>query len=1291
MFTPLPRNFKKVLDRNLKKIVIDNEYRTKVEKSIREFLDSMNNTVLNNQTEGNIKIPITRFLETFFYNNHINSNSYKGLIESDLVIKENKKSDSNTNVIIELKRTENKELITREDINRKSFHELVLYYLYERIVNGNQFVTKGIITDGYEWFLFDSNELYNKFYDNKKVNKFFCDWISKKTDSPKTNIIYEFLSSFLNDIDDTIKFDYFDLRTIKNENIDDFIRYFSPVNILKENYTNDSNVLNGDFYFELLYILGLEEQKKDGRKIIHRCTDKQLGSIIENTIHKIESEDLVSNINLKDLYQFGDNSNDRLFNLSLELVVTWINRILFLKLLESQLIKFNPTRNKKFLNNDLIPEYDVLNNLFFDVLSERPQSRRESYNKFNFIPYLNSSLFETTDLERKIMRISNLDNSERIKVYKKTILKDSNGKRLSNTSLRPLEYLLRFLDSFNFGSNKDDLQKKILINSSVLGLIFEKINGYKDGSVYTPSLITTYLSDYTIRNKVIDLFNEKFQIDCKNLDELYNVIHKVSTIQKSNEIIDNIKICDPSVGSGHFLVSCLNSIIKLKSDLGILLDENQRVLSNVHINCVNDELVTLDEYGEEIQYFLNDDGKPKITLQNIQKTIFGEKKKIIENCLFGVDINRNSVKICRLRLWIELLKSSYYTDNSNFSELETLPNIDINIKDGNSLLSRYSINEDLNEIFKKDKNSIVNYKRLVYEYKNTNDKSLKKNHLEPSILKIRENIEETIEKSTKLELSKVKGQISNINIKFKNLETFGEKVDPKEIVKLKSKEKDLQKIELKIREVKENIKYKSSFEWRYEFSEILNEEGIFQGFDILIGNPPYIKENDDKKIFDGLRDLPCYQGKMDIWYLFGCLGLELLKPDGYLSFISTNNWTTNQGGRNFRNRICTHSKIIQLIDFGSVMVFDDVSIQTMIMVFKKNSTDDNYPIDFRRISKSTKESNQIIDILNKVPSEGIEIFSPNFVREHNIDKLLSFNDTENNTTLNRIVDISNFRILDNEIVQGIVPNPDYVNSRNVKNFSKSDLKERNINIGDGVFVVENNLFQNLDESEMKYLKPLYEPTDIDRFYLGESKGKIIYITKNNFNQDCPTLLDHLSRYKEIMFKRRENQNGRLDYYHLHWSRDESYFKTGSKILSVRKCKYPTFVYTEKETYVMMSMNVIRTERINNKYLTGILNSNVIEYFFKRRGKLQGENYQIDSEPILETPIVLTNQILQDEIVRIVDDIIDRKNNNVDTEELESKLNKIVYQIYSLNENDIYLIETTLKGNLSLKDTLETIV
>ena len=219
------------------------------------------------------------------------------------------------------------------------------------------------------------------------------------------------------------------------------------------------------------------------------------------------------------------------------------------------------------------------------------------------------------------------------------------------------------------------------------------------------------------------------------------MIPKHISRKKANEIVNSLKICDPAVGSGHFLVSALNEIIAIKNDLKILEDKEGKSLHWYEITVENDELAITDQDGELFQYHPGNKES-----QRVQETLFHEKETIIENCLFGVDINPNSVKICRLRLWIELLKNAYYKAPSPWKgrgvrtlHLETLPNIDINIKCGNSLVSRFAIDADLKQALKKSKWTIDSYKVAVATYQNAESKE-EKREMEKLILSIKQSI-----------------------------------------------------------------------------------------------------------------------------------------------------------------------------------------------------------------------------------------------------------------------------------------------------------------------------------------------------------------------------------------------------------------------------------------------------------------------------------------------------------------------------------------------------------------------
>ena len=276
-------------------------------------------------------------------------------------------------------------------------------------------------------------------------------------------------------------------RYLRNKNKEDdktliaLQKLLSPYFLLKVPFANDSNSLNEKFYKELLHIIGLEEVKEGTKNIIRRKEkDKQAGSIIENAINILITEDSLHKI--KDKSTYGQTEDEQLFNVALELSLTWINRILFLKLLEGQLITYHKgNKDYRFLNIEMIHDFDELYKLFHQVLARNINERIPAIKlKYARVPYSNSSLFEISELEDLTIKINQLDYSEAIELINTTILKEEKKK---NCSLPPLEYLFEFLDAYDFASEGgEDIAEdnKTIINASVLGKVFEKINGYKD-------------------------------------------------------------------------------------------------------------------------------------------------------------------------------------------------------------------------------------------------------------------------------------------------------------------------------------------------------------------------------------------------------------------------------------------------------------------------------------------------------------------------------------------------------------------------------------------------------------------------------------------------------------------------------------------------------------------------------------------------------------------------------------------------------------------------------------------
>ena len=788
---------------------------------------------------------ISDFLkDTYYKQNHfINT---KG--RNDLVIHNGPNANSTVGVIIEAKKPTNKtEMVTTQNLNVKAFQELVLYYLRERITDKNLEVKHLIATNINEWFIFDATTFDGLFAQNKKFVQQFIDFEAGRLADTTTDFFYKQIAEpFIESITSEIEFACFNFqdyqKVLRNpDKTDDILlialfKLLSPEHLLKLPFANDSNTLDKKFYGELLHIIGLTETKKGSKKLIERnkAGERHTGTILEDTIIQLDSLDKLSRLEKPSL--FGKTEEERLFNVALELSITWMNRILFLKLLEAQLITYNKgDQSHSFLNLDKIKSFDDLNTLFFQVLARKNEDRNQDVKKaFEKVPYLNSSLFEPTDLEHSMFLISNLSDDKSIPVYSQTVLKDEHGKKITG-SLKTLEYLLAFLNAYDFGAEGgEEIQEenKTLINASVLGLIFEKINGYKDGSFFTPGFITMYMCRETIRKAVVQKFDHYFpDYEIDRIEDVYDLIPQKISRKKANEVVNSLKICDPAVGSGHFLVSALNELIATKNDLKILEDREGKSLHRYEVEVVNDELIVTDEEGELFEY--NPNNKES---QRIQEALFHEKQTIIENCLFGVDINPNSVKICRLRLWIELLKNAYY---KNKIELETLPNIDINIKCGNSLVSRFAIDVDLKQALKKSKWTINSYRMAVSTYRNAENKEQKR-EMERLISEIKNNFKTEINNNDpkKTRLSQLAYELYNRftgSMLFEPEIPYGSNVEKRRKDEQCKIEDEIAKLQKEIDEIESNKIFENAFEWRFEFPKVLNNDGDFVGFDVVIG------------------------------------------------------------------------------------------------------------------------------------------------------------------------------------------------------------------------------------------------------------------------------------------------------------------------------------------------------------------------------------------------------------------------------------------------------------------------
>ncbi|MFH1160493.1 MAG: TaqI-like C-terminal specificity domain-containing protein [bacterium] len=1191
-------------------------------KNLIGLLDGLDET----ESEEHNKNDLGDFLKNTFYHPKFYINTKD---RTDLVIHNGPDSKSFAGVLIEAKKPSNKtEMIRPDNLNAKAFHELILYYLRERITNHNLEIKHLVATNIYEWYVFDAGLFEKTFAQNKILVKQFTDFEEGRLAGKTTDFFYkEIAEPFMAGLTSEICFTMFDFREydkpLRNDDKKDdakliaLYKLLSPEHLLKLPFSNDSNSLDKAFYTELLHIIGLTETREGNKKLIGRKKEGQRdpGSLIENAIIQIDSRDIISRLDKPS--RFGEKNQERLFNVSLELVITWINRILFLKLLEAQLITYHKGDPAyAFLNRGKVKGYDAMDSLFFRVLAKKTTERDPAVAKlFENVPYLNSSLFEPTELERETIFISNLQDESQIPVHSGTVLKNSIGKRLTGT-LNGLNYLFEFLDAYDFsGEGAEEIQEdnKTLINASVLGLIFEKINGYRDGSFFTPGFITMYMCRETIRRAVVQKFNDRKGWNCQDLEGLYD---KIEDKKEANEIINQLRICDPAVGSGHFLVSALNEIIAIKSELKILSDKDGKRLKEYHVEVVNDELIITDEDGKLFEYNPN---SPES--RRVQEALFREKQTIIENCLFGVDINPNSVKICGLRLWIELLKNAYYLtpqpplpQGEGEWELETLPNIDINIKCGNSLISRYALDADIRQALKRSKWSIDSYRMAVMSYRNAENKEQKR-EMERLIAIIKNDFQvemgQNDPKKKKLDklLSELYHRFTGTFLFEPEAEYGNEKFKEKAKKEQQKLEDEITKLNKEIDEVKTNRIFENAFEWRFEFPEVLNDEGDFIGFDVVIGNPPYqgIEDIswDYRRFYESLYLTAI--GRFDLYSLFIEKAMQIKLTSGVFTFIVPGKFLNNKQFIKARKIICeNHGVIVVKID---EKVFDEAQVDSVII---ENYADTKERYKAFKISSQELQSLSETDVASILQDKEI-IFRLEI--NTNIDKLISKIETD---TL-RVKEIA-------EVRDGIV-------AGTIKDLLFLDNK--------------------LDKSSHK----LYFGKHLSKYHLSDTNVWVNYKPDEMMKEEI---------------KRKGNKRTGL------WMRDKNIFER-EKIIYRKVGKEIIATFAERGIYYEQTIHSchIVDKKFDIMYVLGLFNSRLFKFYYQKTNSQGGDIFpQVRISSVENLPIKIADRKNQNDFVKIVDNIIETKSKDqqADTTALEKEIDRLVYELYGLTEEEITIVE-----------------
>ncbi|GAA7244860.1 class I SAM-dependent DNA methyltransferase [Helicobacter pylori] len=1099
-------------------------------------------------------------------------------------------------VIIEFKALKNpNEFIKKGDLNVKALHESLFYYLIER-KNGNNNLKHLILATIKELYIIDANEfeIFNK---DKEIENAFKDCHDKKGNDPRTKAFYDACQKRLNELDRSLKYHHIPL---KKENLALIYQALSPNFLLKIPKYSDANTLNKDFYEELLYILGLEEQNEKGKTLIKPSrTQNSLSYALKEQYKNLDDEEVMA------------------------LLIAWNNRILFLRLLESLLISFNHFE-KPFLTTENFKDFNDLNTLFFEVLakknSERSQDTKE--NKIlGKIPYLNSSLFDKMPLELKGYEIRFLEN-KKLELYQNSVLK-KHEEYQKQKDWTLLKYLFEFLRVYDFTTTPKDIKdnqnksESRLINPSVLGLVFEKLNGYKEGSFYTPSFITSYMCKESIESIVLDKFNQTYNIECEKLTELKNYLQNSYKEGKRKEYLNTLltlRICDPAVGSGHFLVSALNEMVLIAYKLGLIAS-----LYRHELKLENDEIIIHTPEDKVFNYTIpHSENDPH---HQIQKELFNLKKDIIENCLFGVDINPNSCEITKLRLWIELLKYSYYIfeEGKNTNNLETLPNIDINIKCANSLISRFNLNDDLKKI-PNIKKKIQEYKDLVAQYKDPNPLyPLNKQDLINKIQDLKNTFSLTLkDPKTKAELEKaIEKHITNYNdfaLDDKSLLTglnyfipslFGTpKLSPKEEEEAFASYGRIRALRKKLDDALSGGEYHNAFEWRFEFPEVLDDEGNFLGFDCIIGNPPYmqVKKGLYSSIFypfsEG-KDI----GKQNTYKVFIELGFNLVRQKGLISFITQSSIMCDCSAQFTRELLLKYCQIHYFVEFNKKQkLFSNVIQGVCILEFLKDRpnkehafkiTINNTQIQMSQIQYEQIKQDEILKFFPLYEIPLIKSGEMEIVRKIKTDKIL-------------------FRDLLEKSLQG------NINTIHLKDIQ--DQKETNGRI--------------------------YKGANCHRYFLDT---QYLFAKDNQITQQ----IFEKNYYQNIIVT--QNITGTSDPYRIH-----------ANLIEVKNQEM-LFLDTCNLSYCK--------EQEHAKFLVGLLNSRLLDWLFRKTSTNNHVNlYELETLPIPQ--ITKSNKPTADKIIVLVDKILQAKAKDpkANTQGLEKEIDALVYQLYNLTDEEIKTIE-----------------
>jgi len=820
-------------------------------------------------------------------------------------------------------------------------------------------------------------------------------------------------------------------------------------------------------------------------------------------------------------------------------------RLIFIRILSEYGIIKDDILN--FLKNTE-PEdfYNRINQLFFETLNT-PLNLRENIPKiYKNIPFLNGDLFRKKKIDDK-----------GLKVQRESFV-----------------HAIQFLRTFNFRKEYEDLENNFKIDNTIdpeiLGHILEKtIEDRKESGVYyTPQVITEYMAEEIIESylenqiieflkkrednqwKYIECFNDIFDLDKLILRKIYN------------QIIKPLKICDPAVGSGAFLLSCGNMLFNIRKNM---LKKIELSETNYHI-----------------------------------------KKEIIQDNLYGVDIKEPAIDICKLRLWLWIIEKQ---------EPEPLPNIDFNIRKGNSLIG-YTNTETI-KIDLQDISSWVKKGNLMEIFLERNE-----------IIKLYYSIEDPLKQKN------LKEKIDILT------EFFNEKLNEALV-------NDLTRENLKLNF--SELTHLNIFHWIMEFSEVFENSN---GFDIVIGNPPYFRITSapklEQKIIGKLGVLKNYHhGQGDIYYDFIVRSYELLRNGGYFIFITSRYWLESVYANYLKKFFKEKVKLSKIIDFREQLLFKGVDIHNSILTYLKQQPlkSDNFFDVYLFDENCTKElkSLNLDDYLEKTGEFNLSNWknNENWAFTPKLYKELFMKIKKINTRLG----------------------DDYNCNQYTNSFRK---KYKSILIFD-------SKPKHISE---EYLRKYRKMGEVKRFSIESLIDRYVVVIHNkekawNDNQLKQYLISNkISKADLIEIKQESEKN--VDNY------DEIIY-IGYRIPRL----VFNFIYVDDNTWVDNTYFITKKKAtaFSLKYLIAVLNSDLMRYYIDIIGKKKENEIEIGSTFLKNLPLILRRGSLNKhkinqvkEIEKQISDIMELENNDKNIDEKINQLNDLVYNLYDITVEEKILID-----------------